>query len=48
MTLITGDALSNTAFFSAGNPKARASTFDLTVGTIIDHEGRIVHELFTL
>ena len=48
MTLVTGAELSNEDFFSAGNAKPRGSSFDLTVGTIIDHGGQIVHGPFIL
>jgi deoxycytidine triphosphate deaminase len=39
MTLIAGEELDAAQFFRSGSPKRRASSFDLTIGEIIDHAG---------
>ena len=48
MTLITGNELVPTRFFSAGNPTVRESSFDLTIGSIFDHTGKKVDKSFNL
>jgi hypothetical protein len=48
MTLITGSALDPKAFFKEGQPSPKGSSFDLTIGSIFDHEGKKVEGLFTL
>lgn len=39
MSLIAGDDLVSEKFFSSGNARPRGSSFDLTVGSIFDHNG---------
>lgn len=48
MTLLTGDDLDKTKFFREGEPKKRASSFDLTVGKIFNDEGQEIEGLYTL
>lgn len=50
MTLIAGHTLALSNFFmkSGNSPKARGSSFDLTIGLIFDHEGKRVYEPFAL
>lgn len=48
MTLLTGDALDPKRFFEGGNPQVQASTIDLTIGCIFDHEGKKVEGPFTI
>jgi deoxycytidine triphosphate deaminase len=48
MSLVAGPDLDPNEFFSAGNPKVQASSFDLTIGTIFDHQGQPAPEIFTL
>lgn len=48
MTLITGNALDPKGFFKEGQPSPQGSSFDLTIGSIFDHEGKKVEGLFTL
>lgn len=48
MALITGNGLVPRRFFSSGNPVARASSFDLTIGSIFDHYGEKVDGPFAL
>lgn len=40
MTLLAGDELDKTRFFRKGDPIKRASSFDLTVGSIFNDEGQ--------
>ncbi|WP_171178663.1 hypothetical protein [Ruegeria sp. HKCCD8929] len=40
MTLLAGKELDKMKFFREGNPKKRASSFDLTVGSIFNDEGQ--------
>lgn len=42
MTLLAGDELDSSRFFREGNPKKRASSFDLTVGSIFNDEGQSI------
>lgn len=44
MALVTGAALQARFFFSKGSPGKRGSSFDLTIGTIIDPSGRHVEQ----
>jgi dUTPase len=48
MTLVAGTALDPKKFFKSGNPAAQGSSFDLTIGSIFDHEGKKVDRLFTI
>lgn len=48
MTLLAGDELKNRSFFRGGNPKRRASSFDLTVGGIFNDEGEEISGLYNL
>lgn len=49
MTLLAADALDPKRFFQDGsNPVVQGSSFDLTVGSIFDHEGKKVPGPFTL
>jgi deoxycytidine triphosphate deaminase len=48
MTLVAGDGLASSRFFSSGTPRARGSSFDLTVGSIFDTEGKKVDGPFEL
>src|SRR5690348_9613144 len=48
MTLITGNALDPKTFFKEGQPSLQGSSFDLTIGSIFDQEGKKVEGLFTL
>lgn len=48
MALLTGSDLIASRFFASGNPVARGSSFDLTVGHIFDHEGSEVEGPFVL
>jgi deoxycytidine triphosphate deaminase len=47
-TLITGNALDPESFFRKGQPSPQGSSFDLTIGSIFDHEGKKIEGLFTL
>jgi hypothetical protein len=40
MSLLAGQALDPTLFFSSGNPVRQGSSFDLTIGRIFDADGR--------
>lgn len=47
--LVAGDDLDPKKFFKKGNPVVQGSSFDLTIGCIIDHEGNKVESgLFTI
>jgi deoxycytidine triphosphate deaminase len=48
MTLLAGSALDPKRFFVSGNPPVQGSSFDLTVGCIVDHEGKQVQGPFTI
>lgn len=48
MTLLSGIALDPKRFFRIGSPTAQASSFDLTIGKIFDHDGKEVDGPFTL
>ena len=48
MTIIVGDELYVVRFFSVGNPPVRGSSFDLTIGTIFDYDGKEINEPFRL
>jgi deoxycytidine triphosphate deaminase len=48
MSLITGNALDPNRFFSAGKAVSRGTSFDLSIGTIYDHEGKLVAGDFKL
>lgn len=48
MALLTGSDLVADRFFVSGAPVARGSSFDLTVGTILDHNGNKVDGPFVL
>lgn len=48
MTLLAGDELDKSRFFRGGNPKKRASSFDLTVGRIFNDEGQEIDGPYTL
>jgi deoxycytidine triphosphate deaminase len=48
MALITGNALDPKKFFKSGDPAIQASSFDLTIGCIFDHEGKKVDGPFTI
>lgn len=48
MALLTGSDLVADRFFASGDPVARGSSFDLTVGTILDHNGNKVDGPFVL
>jgi dUTPase len=48
MTLIAGDRLVHSHFFSSGTPTARGTSFDLTIGSIFDHTGKKIDEPFNL
>jgi deoxycytidine triphosphate deaminase len=48
MALITGTALDPKKFFEGGAPRIQGSSFDLTIGSIFDNEGKKVDGLFTI
>lgn len=48
MTLVAGEALDPKKFFKSGNPVVQGSSFDLTIGSIFDHDGKKVEGLFTI
>lgn len=48
MTLVTGSALDAKIFFKTGQATPQGSSFDLTVGSIYDHEGNEVEGPFTI
>lgn len=48
MTLLSGAALDPKRFFKSGNPISQSTSFDLTVGAIIDHNGKKVEGPFIL
>lgn len=48
MTLVTGNALDPKIFFKSGQPLAQGSSFDLTIGSIFDHQGKKVEGPFTI
>ena len=48
MSLIIGESLKPERFFSTGKGIVRASGFDLTIGTIFDHDGKKIDGPFRL
>jgi dUTPase len=48
MTLLAGSALDPATFFKGGNPHVQGSSFDLTIGSIFDHEGKKVDGPFAI
>src|SRR5271170_2161389 len=48
MTLIAGAELASRHFLKSGNPKRRGSSFELTIGSIFDHDGNRVDGPFKL
>ncbi|MBR1226890.1 hypothetical protein JQ600_18335 [Bradyrhizobium sp. AUGA SZCCT0176] len=48
MALIAGNSLDPKKFFKSGQPAVQGSSFDLTIGSIFDHEGKKVDGPFTI
>jgi dUTPase len=48
MALVAGNALDPNRFFAPGGPSPKASSFDLTIGSIYDHTGKKVEGPFTI
>lgn len=48
MTLVTGNALDPKRFFKIREPSPQGSSFDLTIGSIFDHEGKKLEGPFTI
>lgn len=48
MALVAGNALDPKKFFKTGEPVVQGSSFDLTIGSIFDHEGKKVDGPFTI
>jgi hypothetical protein len=48
MALVAGNALDPKKFFKSGEPVAQGSSFDLTIGSIFDNEGKKVDGPFTI
>src|SRR5262245_58360535 len=48
MVLVTGNSLDPKKFFSSGQPQVQASSFDLTIGSIFNNEGKKVDGQYTI